>query len=456
MRAPHISRSPVYSAKTLRRLGLILAMFLILASAGATPAGADPNDPYWPQEWGPILTRASDLWQYSTGDPSIVIAVVDTGLSATPQPDMSHVVPGWDILGNDANTADSFGHGTWVSTVIGAQGNNGVGIAGYCWSCSIMPVRVAAGREGTVSGNITAGIRYAVDHGARIINVSLASNQFDINEYGAVEYALDHGVLIVAAAGNGGNTNLLYPAADGATLGNVLSVAGSDQNDQLYTWASRGPTVALSAPGCAEFLDPWIGAASACGSSFAPPVVTGIAGLLLSMKPGLTMYQIVGALRATARPIPGIAGGRVDAWAAAHYLGLVPQDPPPPPVPVVTPPFVSPQVLVSTGSVRRARDDQASAQPGPARVAAVRAGGQGLHDERPDRRDALRRPRGRADRAHPVRDHPEGRHLRRQHAVLVGEPQVVRDHRVGDLLALSARAVVTGLPRRQPPSAPER
>ncbi len=227
-----------------------------------------------------------------------------------------------------------------------------------------MPVRVAAGRDGTVSGNIAAGIRYAVDHGARIINVSLASNQADINEYGAVEYALDHGVLVVASAGNGGNSNLLYPAADGMTLGNVLSVAGSDQDDELYSWASRGPSVALSAPGCAEFLDPWIGAASACGSSFAPPAVTGIAGLLLSLKPGLTMYQIVGALRATAHPVAGIGGGRVDAWAAAHYLGLVPETPPPPPTPVPTPPFVSPQVLVSTGSVRRSETIRLPLSPG--------------------------------------------------------------------------------------------
>ena len=348
----------------MRQLRLILLVFVLLAAAGAAGAGADPNDPFWPQEWGPTLTRASDLWQYTTGDPSIVIAVVDTGLSATPQPDMTHVVPGWNIVSGDAATADTFGHGTWVSTVIGAQGNNGVGVAGYCWACSIMPVRVAAGRDGTVSGNIAAGIRWAVDHGARIINVSLASNQADINEYGAVEYALDHGVLVVAAAGNGGNTNLLYPAADGTTLGNVLSVAGSDQDDELYSWASRGPSVALSAPGCAEFLDPWIGAASACGSSFAPPAVTGIAGLLLSLKPGLTMYQIVGALKATAHPVSGIAGGRVDAWAAAHYLGLVPENPPPPPTPVVTPPFVSPQVLVSTGSVRRSEAIRLPLSPG--------------------------------------------------------------------------------------------
>ena len=348
----------------MRRLGLFLLLLLLLAATTATGVGADPNDPFWPQEWGLNLTRASDLWQYTTGDPSIIIAVVDTGFSSTPQPDMAHVIPGWDIVGNDTATADGFGHGTWVSTIIGAQGNNGVGIAGYCWSCSIMPVRVAAGREGAVASNIGAGIRWAVDHGARIVNVSLASNQADFNEYGAVEYALDHGVLVVAAAGNTGNGTLLYPAADGSSLGNVLSVAGSDENDQLYSWASRGPTVALSAPGCAEFLDPWIGPASACGSSFAPPAVSGIAGLLLSLKPGLTMYQIVAALEATAHPVSGIEGGRVDAWAAAHYLGLVPENPPPPPAPVVPPPVVSPQVLVSTGSVRRSQAIQLPLSPG--------------------------------------------------------------------------------------------
>ena len=347
-----------------RRLGLILLVFFLLGAAGASGAGSEPNDPFWSFEWGPSLTRTSDLWQYTTGDPSIVIAVVDTGLSATPQPDMTHVVPGWDIVGGDSNTGDGFGHGTWISTIIGAQGDNGVGIAGYCWACSIMPVRVASGHEGAVGGNIGAGIRWAVDHGARIVNVSLASNQADINEYGAVEYALDHGVLVVASAGNGGNTNLLYPAADGLTLPNVLSVAGTDENDQLYSWASRGPSVALSAPGCAEFLDPWVGPASACGSSFGPPAVTGIAGLLLSLKPGLTMYQIVAALKATAHPVSGIAGGRVDAWAAAHYLGLVPENPPPPPTPVPTPPVVSPQVLVSTGSVRRTEVIRLPLSPG--------------------------------------------------------------------------------------------
>lgn len=347
-------------------------MLLVLLAAvlwAAPGVGADPNDPFWPGEWGPALTRASDLWQYTTGSPSIVIAVVDTGFTPPHQNDMANVVPGWDILGNDANTTDTFGHGTWVSSIIGAQGNNGIGIAGYCWQCSIMPVKVASGEEGSVAGDIAAGIRWAVDHGARIVNVSLESNQFDEGELGAVEYAQEHGVLVVAAAGNGGNSAPLYPAGFGTSQSNVLAVAGTDESDQLYSWATRGSWVQLSAPGCADFLDPWIGVAHACGSSFGPPAVSGIAGLLMSLDPSLTMYQVAGALEATAVHVDGLGDGRVDAWAAAHYLGLVPETPPPPPPapqPTVVPP--SPEVQVTTGSVRRADVVRLPLDPGQLEV----------------------------------------------------------------------------------------
>lgn len=338
----------------MRRLRPILLVLVAAVLWSAAGAGADPNDPFWGNEWGPVLTRTSDLWQYSTGNPSIVIAVVDTGYSQPPQKDMANVVPGWDILGNDATVTDTFGHGTWVSSIIGAQDNNGIGIAGYCGGCSIMPIKVASGHEGTVAPDIAAGIRWAVDHGARIVNVSLASNQYDEGELNAVEYAQDHGVLIVTSAGNGGNTVPLYPGFFGTTLSGVLAVAGTDQNDQLYSWSTRGSWVDLSAPGCAELLDPWAGPSYGCGSSFGPPAVSGIAGLLMSLNPSLTMYQVAGALEATAVRVDGIASGRVDAWAAAHYLGLVPETPPaPPPAPQPAATQPSPQVLVTTGFVRR-------------------------------------------------------------------------------------------------------
>jgi hypothetical protein len=348
-------------------LGLVVTA-LGLVAAGA--AGADPNDPFWPTEWGPRVTRASDLWQLTTGSPSIVIAVVDTGLSPVPEPDMTQVVPGWDIVGNDSNTADTFGHGTWVSSIIGALGNNKAGIAGYCWHCSIMPVRVAAGHDGAIAGNIAAGIRWAVDHGARIVNVSLVSNQPDEGELGAIEYAQEKGVLVVASAGNGGNTVPLYPAGFGDSWSNVLSVAGTDENDQLYSWSTRGSWVELSAPGCAELLDPWVGPAYGCGSSFGPPAVAGIAGLLLSLDPGLTVNQVTDALRATAHPVDGIGGGRVDAWAAAHYLGLAPATPPTETTTTTTtttttsPTNISPEVSVTTGTVRRGTTFRLDLDPG--------------------------------------------------------------------------------------------
>ena len=359
----------------MRGFWLILLAGLLLLACGASAAGADPNDPYWPVEWGPRLTRASDLWNLTTGNPGIVIAVVDTGLSqplfkvtgqSTPVPDLAQVLPGWNIVGNDANTTDTFGHGTWVSSIIGAQGNNGVGIAGYCWHCSIMPVRVAAGRQGALAGNIAAGIRWSVDHGARIVNVSLASNQPDEDELGALEYAQGHGVLVVTSAGNGGNTAPLYPAWYGTAWDNVLAVAGTDQNDQLYSWSTRGAWVDVAAPGCEELIDPTSGPEWGCGSSFGPPAVSGIAGLLLSLDPGLTVNQLVEALQGTAHPVSGIGGGEVDAWAAAHALGLAPENPPaPPPTPAPTPaPTVSPQVLVTTGTVHRSANFILPLDPG--------------------------------------------------------------------------------------------
>ncbi len=326
-------------------------MLAVLSALAAGTARADPNDPSWPAEWGPRLTRAADLWQVSTGDPRIVIAVVDTGLNPLPT-ELTQVVPGWDIVGNDASTGDDNGHGTWVSSVIGALGNNGTGIAGYCWHCSIMPVRVAQGRQGgALASSIAGGIRWAVDHGARIVNVSLASNSFDFGELGAVEYAEDHGVIVIGAAGNTAYTDPLYPAG----YPGVLSVAGTDENDVLDDWSTFGPWVTLAAPGCEMVMDPNVGPAYGCGSSFGPPAVSGIAGLLLSIDPSLTANQVENALRATAHPVQGIGGGEVDAWAAANYLGLVPASPPPPPPPV-TPtatPASSRQVLLTEGVVRR-------------------------------------------------------------------------------------------------------
>lgn len=313
-----MSRRTVYTRLEMRRFLLAAVAALILGDAGAA-AAVQPNDPAWGEQWAQRQIRLPEVWEVTTGDPSIVIALVDTGVNPIPDLDGA-LVPGWDFVDNDPEPQDTQSHGTRVASVIAARGNNGIGMAGHCWKCRIMPVRVSAG--GSVSAErLAAGIRFAVENGARIINVSLTrTGQPDAVEEQAVRYAIDNGVLVVASAGNAGTEALQFPAA----YPGVLGVGGTDDSDTLYFWSSRGPWVGLAAPGCHMVVDPTIAPGTICGTSFTPGAVSGVAGLILSRNPSLTSYQVAAALAATAKPVPGIAWGRIDAFSAFQWLGLVP------------------------------------------------------------------------------------------------------------------------------------
>ena len=302
----------------MRRLvvAAVAALALLLPASAST---ARPNDPAWPDQWAARQIGLAEVWDITTGDPGVVIALIDTGVN--PIPDLEGaLVQGWDFVENDADPQDTQNHGTRVASVIAARGGNGIGMAGHCWKCRIMPVRVSAG--GSVSADrIAAGIRWAVQHGARIINVSLTRpGQPDAVEELAVRFAIDSGVLVVASAGNAGSDALQYPAA----YPGVLAVGGTDDTDNLYFWSSRGSWVGLTAPGCHMVIDATIPPGTICGTSFTPGAVSGVAGLIMSQNPSLTSYQVAAALAATARPVPGVAWGRIDALAAFRWLGLVP------------------------------------------------------------------------------------------------------------------------------------
>lgn len=278
-----------------------------------------PNDPAWPDQWAQKLIALPDVWSITTGDASIVIATIDTGVN--PIPDLAGaLVPGWDFVDNDPEPQDTQGHGTQVASVIAARGNNGLGMAGHCWQCKIMPIRVSAG--GSVNPDrIAAGILWAVDHGARVIDISLTRpGSPHWAEEAAVRYALDRGVVLIASAGNNGNQVPQYPAA----YPGVLAVGATDDRDALYFWSNWGPWVALTAPGCQLVLTPALPDGTLCGTSFTPAAVAGVAGLILSRNPSLTRHQVASALAATARPVPGIAFGRINAYAAFEWLGLLP------------------------------------------------------------------------------------------------------------------------------------
>ncbi len=343
---------------------LLLMGLATLALTGDVAAGAvQPNDPAWADQLGARQIGLPQVWETTTGDAGVVIATVDTGANGIPDLEGAFV-PGYDFVDNDFEPQDTHagGHGSRVASVIAARGNNQIGMAGYCWGCRVMPIRVSA--NGSASpARIAVGIRYAVDRGARIINVSLShAGSPDAAEAAAVAYAIERDVIVVASAGNAGTETPQYPAA----YPGVLAVGASDDLDELYFWSSRGPWVSLTAPGCQMVTDWQTPPGTICGTSFTPAVVAALAGLLLSKNPALTGSQVVAALRVTARPVIGVAYGRVDPVAALRWLGLLaptaasPAEATPPPA-TATPRVPTPapgqlytrQTLFETGTFKR-------------------------------------------------------------------------------------------------------
>jgi hypothetical protein len=285
-----------------------------IASTGIPQA--IPTDPLWAQEWGPALIGAPAAWKVTMGSPRVVIAVLDSGVDFS-QPDLRQaLVPGYDFVNQDDDPSDDNGHGTRTAGIAGARADNGVGISGVCPRCSIMPVKVVDPDGHATDFNLASGITWAVDHGASIISMSLGGARDDVVA-AAVSYAESKGVIVVAAAGNNGNSEPFYPAADPG----VLSVAGTNQDDQLYSWSNFGRWVSVAAPGCDVTTFDGGGFGGFCGTSASTPFVAGLAGLARSYSPNSSPETIEHAIIASAHPVDGIAGGRVDAVGTLTALG---------------------------------------------------------------------------------------------------------------------------------------
>jgi subtilisin family serine protease len=258
------------------------------------------------EDWGPRTVGASSAWNVTRGSQKVTVAVIDTGVDASHPELRGSFVPGYDLIGNDADPDDEQGHGTAVAGIIGARTRNGRGL---CPACSLMAVRVLGADGYGTTSTIADGMVRAVNAGARVLNLSLGSTGTTDTEAEAVAYALERGVVVVAAAGNDGREDVLYPAA----FPGVIGVAATDERDRLYPWSNRGGAVRVAAPGCNTAPALGSGHAYFCGTSSATPMVAGIAALALSLSPQITSAQVEQALQRTAVPIPGVQFGRVDA-----------------------------------------------------------------------------------------------------------------------------------------------
>jgi len=278
-----------------------------------------PNDPQYGNQWHLPKIKSPQAWDITTGARDTVIAILDTGIAYN-HPDLKgKILQGYNFIGGNTNAADDQGHGTLVSGAAAALSNNGIGVAGVAWNNLILPVKVLDSKGSGSHSTIANGITYAADNGARIINLSLGSTSGSRTLERAVNYAWNRNSILVAAAGNNGNSTLFYPAA----YANVIGVSALNSSDTLPSWSSFGSHVSVSAPGVSILTTTVSGSYGyASGTSLASPLVAGVAALVAGSTPQLTNAEVRSIVESTATDL-GAAGydiyyghGRVDAHAA--------------------------------------------------------------------------------------------------------------------------------------------
>lgn len=289
-----------------------------------------PNDPYFAYQYAlqntgqmyrenPPLEgsagsdiRAVEAWDWTTGEADesgVVIAVLDTGVAGDHEDLQGKMVPGYNFIADNPDAYDDHGHGTLVASIAAANTDNGLGVAGVSWQALIMPVKCVYSTGYGSYTDIAAAIRFAVDNGARVINLSLGGRNPSFILEEACLYAYDKGALIIGSAGNQGGP-VLYPAAYDDYC---LAVAATDAHDQVPSWSNYGPQVDVAAPGvevmgalffpiAPQNLDRY---GYSSGTSYAAPYVAGAAALLFAYKTFLTPAEAMELIKITADDVNG-------------------------------------------------------------------------------------------------------------------------------------------------------
>jgi len=294
-----------------------------------------PNDPRWPEQYGPQAVNAPEAWDITTGSSDIVLAVIDSGIDASHPEFSGRLARGYDFVDDDGTPQDDCGHGTHVAGIAAATGNNRRGVAGIDWHSKVMPIRVIHNTGASCSGptsGLASGIVYAVQHGAKVINLSvgLAPGAFSQALEDAVTYAYQQGVAVFAAAGNYGGTSLLHPAsalyamAVGSTNRNLTDKASFSNASNLAGQrmvVAPGVNIISTTPNH-SFLYEEFGTTRnygiLSGTSMATPFVSGAATLMAALPAFDTPDKIYQAITATALDI-----GPVDGWDRNTGYGLL-------------------------------------------------------------------------------------------------------------------------------------
>ena len=284
----------------------------------------DYNEALQQWQWNMLRISAPQAWPCSQGGAGVTIAIIDTGVY-TSHPDLAgNLVPGASFV-YGTTYADDHGHGTHVAGIAAGVANNG-GILGAAPRARIMPIKVCDSGGYCQWTDVASGIRYAVDNGAQVVNLSLGDTSPSSIIKSALDDAYARGVVIVAAAGNTYTWTLFYPAA----YTDTIAVAATDQYDARASFSTIGDFVAIAAPGVNIYSSYDTGGyAYMSGTSMAAPHVAGLAALIRAMRPSWTPAQIYAYIESNADDInpagwdPYTGYGRINAQKAINSAASI-------------------------------------------------------------------------------------------------------------------------------------
>ncbi|UCF12722.1 MAG: S8 family serine peptidase [Thermoplasmatales archaeon] len=327
---------------------------------GELSFSAIPNDENFSKQWALHNTGqtggtidadidAPEAWDIETGNEDIIIAIPDSGVDYT-HPDLADNmwinedeipgngidddgngfiddVRGWDFAYDDNDPLDEVGHGTMIAGIIGAVTNNDIGIAGVCWNCKIMPVKLHNEDYIRTIANTAKGIQYAGDNGAHVVSMSIGNSQSSPLIEDAINHTYNKGAVLIAAAGNSNSPAKGYPAA----YDHVIAVAATDSDDKRASFSSYGSWVDVAAPGHYIYstmptyhvlFNDWGREQNyyfGNGTSYSCPMVAGLAALLLSKNPSLSQEEVKALICKNVDPYNStiyIGTGRINAFKA--------------------------------------------------------------------------------------------------------------------------------------------
>ncbi len=359
----HVFRCENFSSTQTSSLAIQHAPAFALQTETAVSEKFIPNDSLFSKQWALATMRATEAWEITTGTRDVLVAVIDTGIELDHpdlQPnlwinsaedlnnnqqrdaaDFNNIdddnngfvddVIGWDFtdapnlpdgddyLERDNDPSDRFGHGTAVAGIIGAAANNRLGIAGLAPNCRLMALRAGNAHGFLEEDDVASALVYAVQNGARVINLSFGDVVTSPLLRDVIRYAHRRGAVLVAAAGNSGTEELYYPASFAETI----AVGASTSNDQLAAFSTHGSQLDLAAPGEDIFTTIRGNSyAPISGTSAAAPHVAALAALLLARTPEMSNETVRAVLQNSAIDLSQtgwdrfFGAGRIDALAA--------------------------------------------------------------------------------------------------------------------------------------------